>query len=297
MSRPSLAAPLASSGRPLKSRSPDRSNNSRFMPRTLPTARNPASRASWKWAWAGALVGLLIALIVFAPARWVAAAVEQASGGQVQLVDATGTVWNGHARLVLSGGAGSRDVSALPGAVHWTLRPAWGAFDLRFNADCCTPQPLAARVSPGWSGASVRVTDGESSWPASVMAGLGTPWNTIQAEGSLRLSTKSMLLAWTAGRMTVAGSAELTALGMSSRLSTLRPMGSYRLTLSGGDAVALDLATLEGSLKLSGNGRWVGSRLRFQGEASAAPENEAALANLLNIIGRRTGARSIITLG
>ena len=59
----------------------------------------------------------------------------------------------------------------------------------------------------------------------------------------------------------------------------------------------LALSTLEGSLQLSGNGKWVGSRLRFEGEARAAPEHEAALANLLNIIGRRSGARSIITLG
>ena len=41
----------------------------------------------------------------------------------------------------------------------------------------------------------------------------------------------------------------------------------------------------------------MGSRLRFTGEASAAPEREAALSNLLNIIGRRNGARSIITIG
>jgi general secretion pathway protein N len=41
----------------------------------------------------------------------------------------------------------------------------------------------------------------------------------------------------------------------------------------------------------------VGRRLRFAGEASAAPEREGALSNLLNIIGRRNGARSLISLG
>ena len=43
--------------------------------------------------------------------------------------------------------------------------------------------------------------------------------------------------------------------------------------------------------------KWVGGRLRFRGEASAAPEREAALVNLLNIIGRRSGARSLIAIG
>ena len=74
-------------------------------------------------------------------------------------------------------------------------------------------------------------------------------------------------------------------------------MGSYRITLQGGAQATLAVDTLEGSLQLSGTGQWVGSRLRFHGEASASPEREAALANLLNIIGRRSGARSIISIG
>jgi general secretion pathway protein N len=59
----------------------------------------------------------------------------------------------------------------------------------------------------------------------------------------------------------------------------------------------LRLETLEGSLQLSGSGQWVGERLHFRGEATAAPDREAALANLLNIIGRRSGARSLISIG
>jgi general secretion pathway protein N len=41
----------------------------------------------------------------------------------------------------------------------------------------------------------------------------------------------------------------------------------------------------------------VGQRLRFSGEASAAPERAAALDNLLNILGRRDGARALLSLG
>jgi general secretion pathway protein N len=37
--------------------------------------------------------------------------------------------------------------------------------------------------------------------------------------------------------------------------------------------------------------------VRFRGDAHAAPGAEAALANLLNIIGRRDGARSVISIG
>jgi general secretion pathway protein N len=95
------------------------------------------------------------------------------------------------------------------------------------------------------------------------------------------------------------GSAHLDAQDIASRLSTLRPMGSYRLSWQANAALSdnmsgptIALSTLQGALRLSGKGEWIGSRLRFVGEASAAPEREAALANLLNIIGRRSGART-----
>jgi general secretion pathway protein N len=260
-------------------------------------ARHAAPSAPWGWATVGALLGLFFTLIWFAPAAWLSSGVARATAGQVQLIDARGTVWTGSARLVLAGGVGSRDQAALPGRVDWRLRPAWGGARVEVRADCCTAEPLQARISPSLRGVSVQVSDATSQWPAALLAGLGTPWNTVQAEGSLQLLTEGVTLAWFEGRMILGGRTELQALGMSSRLSTLKPMGSYRMTLTGGPTPVLELSTIEGSMQLSGTGRWVGPRLRFEGVASAAPEHEAALANLLNIIGRRNGARSIITLG
>ena len=260
-------------------------------------ARHPGQAAPWRWAALGAAIGLIFALLFYAPASWLATGLSAATSGQLQLVEARGTVWTGSARLLLSGGSGSRDSAALPGSIEWTLRPGWLAMRIQLTASCCTTAPLQARVAWRQGGASLQIADGSSQWPAQVLAGLGTPWNTVQAEGDLQLVTRQLAFEWNEGRLTVAGGAELTALAMSSRLSTLKPMGSYKMVLTGGSAPTLALSTLEGSLQLSGSGRWVGPRLRFEGVASAAPENEAALANLLNIIGRRNGARSIITLG
>src|SRR3954470_16705865 len=79
----------------------------------------------WRWAVGGGLLGLLVALVVFAPARWLAAAVEHASDAHVRLADPRGTVWSGSAQLVLSGGVGSRDQTALPDRLDWRLRPAF----------------------------------------------------------------------------------------------------------------------------------------------------------------------------
>lgn len=255
-------------------------------------------RSAWGWALAGVLAGATPAAAVFAPAHWLARVVERATQGQLQLLQPRGTVWTGSAQLVLTGGSASLDRAALPGRVDWRIRPRWNGARAEVNAPCCTPAPLRVLARLGTGGTHVEVGDGQSQWPAAVLSGLGTPWNTLQPQGRLALQTRGLAAQWSAGRMVLAGQVQLDALGMSSRLSTLRPMGSYRLVVQGGNVPTLALSTLDGHLRLSGSGQWVGRRLRFAGEASAAvPEREAQLANLLNIIGRRSGARSIITLG
>ena len=267
-------------------------------PRPQRTADSDRSaRTPWGWALTGALLGGLITLTLFAPAQWLADGVAQASGGQVQLAQARGTLWNGSAQLLLTGGAASQDRAALPGRIDWQLRPTWSGVRAQLNAACCTASALQLQARLRWDGAQLTLADSQSQWPAAVLAGLGTPWNTLQPQGQLTLRTTHLQADWAAGRMVLSGQAQLDALAMSSRLSTLAPMGSYRFELEGGAVPTLTLKTLEGSLQLSGSGQWVGQRLRFAGEASAAPEREAALANLLNIIGRRSGARSLITLG
>ena len=260
------------------------------------------TRSGWSasnggWAVFGALVGLVSASLVFAPARWLAALVHQASAGHVTLADARGTVWAGSARLVLSGGADSQGATALPGRVDWRLRPALNRVHADVTASCCMAQALQVLAAPRWGGARLSVADHQSQWPAGLLAGLGTPWNTVQAQGQLALSTQGLSLEWLEGRSAMAGRLQVDALDMASRLSTLKPMGSYRLTLTGGALNTLQLDTLAGSLQLTGSGQWVGGRLRFDGAASAAPDRLEALSNLLNIIGRRDGARSVIKVG
>ncbi|OIP16632.1 MAG: general secretion pathway protein GspN [Comamonadaceae bacterium CG2_30_59_20] len=251
----------------------------------------------WRWALSGALLGLLLSTLVFAPARWLSALVQRASAGQVLLQQASGTVWTGSARVTLTGGVGSQDSATLPGRLGWHLAPALTSARLTLNADCCLQQAWAMHLQPRWNGLRLTLSDAQSQWPASLLAGLGTPWNTVQPQGELNLSTQGLTLDWAAGRLQLSGAAQLDAMNLSSHLSTLRPMGSYRFSLTGGTPVMLALTTLQGSLQVSGSGQWVGGQLRFNGEASAVAEHQAALSNLLNLIGRRNGARSIIKVG
>lgn len=255
--------------------------------------RAPATAA----ALLGAVLGFLLALVLFAPARWLAQGAASASNAHLLLTDARGTVWNGSAQLVLAGGSGSTDAAALPDRIEWRLRPALTGLQLQLHAACCTPQPLMLHADIRFDGIHIRVDNGQSSWPAALLSGLGTPFNTLQPEGTLALSTSGLMLHMAAGRLSVAGRADFDLRDMASSLSPLRPLGSYRLTVQGGAVPGLDLSTLDGPLRLSGTGQWVGNRLRFTGEAHALPEREAALSVLLNLLGRRVGAASVITLG
>ncbi len=270
-------------------------------------------RTSTRWAWTGAGLGLALAFITQAPAHWLTHAIEQASGERVLLPDAQGTVWNGSAQWVLNEGplniatstnlARPASTTALPTRVTWQLGPRMDFSNLRLAMSakvasaCCTPLPVRVDVSPLWRGVRVQVSDHTSNWPASWLVGLGAPWNTVQPEGQMQLQTTQLQWTQQAGQERLQGQAELQMQQLSTRLSTLRPLGSYRVRVQGGDTIALTLDTLEGSLRLQGNGQLQNGHVRFNGEASAAPDAEAALSNLLNILGQRQGAKSILKLG
>jgi general secretion pathway protein N len=270
--------------------------------------RLPFSQRGWSWAVVGAVLGALMAMLIHLPAQWLAQALFNASLGQVQLQEVKGSVWQGSGKLVLTGGAGSRDALALPGRINWQTGMSLNAsnhpqFNVILNAACCMTQ--AARLSlqaterlQVWQ---LIVDDHQSQWPAHLLSGLGAPWNTLQPEGTLKLQTKQLKVNFQSQPSWLQGGFTLTAENMSSKLSTLKPMGTYQINLEVASAAnplpSLSLTTQSGSLLLSGQGQWQGSRLQFRGEASAVPEHAAALSNLLNIIGRRQGARSLLSLG
>jgi general secretion pathway protein N len=260
--------------------------------------------AATRWALAGIVFGVLAALIVFAPAAWLASAVASATGERVLLADARGTVWSGSAVAVLTGGPGSRDASSLPGRVEWTVGLKGLGLALNARHACCLNGTVTLQVRPGFGTLGVTLVPPPGwvgQWPSAFLGGLGTPWNTLQLGGVVRLVSPALKLESAQGRWVVEGRADMELVSVSSRLTTLETLGSYKLTLTGDAATPgtsqLSLSTQDGALQLSGQGTWGPGGVRFRGEASAAAANETALSNLLNIIGRRDGAKSVITIG
>jgi general secretion pathway protein N len=297
-----------------------------------------ASEASTRrWAVAGVTLGILAAVVVWAPAQWLASLVQHVTHDRIQLADARGTIWNGNAVAVLTGGAGSRDARSLPGRLQWQMRPHWTSGVITLTQGCCLRQgvdlvlrpglnrlridiqprsapPLGVQPPPAPGQAATPMADtghplpggpgGDApwaQWPADWISGLGTPWNTMELGGALRLSSQGLALQWVQGRFSIEGRAELGIQDLRSRLSTLPRLGSYRLAISGDPAQAgtaqILLDTVDGALLLNAQGSWSAGGLRLRGDASARDADQGALANLLNILGRRDGNRSILSIG
>jgi general secretion pathway protein N len=240
---------------------------------------------------------VVLTLLVFFPATWVGSLVEQRTGGRLTLGDAQGTLWRGSAFV---GGAASGDspvTPLLPGRFSWKISPLAlvGMVDLQLENSEALAQPVSFKG--GWS--HWILSPSALLLPAEGLSGLGAPLNTIAPSGSMRLSWTGLELSLLDRQVSINGRTTLEMTDMASRLSSIRPLGSYALALDwAGQQAQLTLSSVKGPLLLSGKGSLNNGRLRFSGQAEAAQGQEDALANLLNLLGQRKpgSERNIIAL-
>ncbi len=246
-----------------------------------------------------AAASVLATALIVAPAQWLASAVAAATGERIVLADAAGSLWNGRASVVLSPGAGSSASVGLPEPLTWSLSP-WrllaGTVDLTLVHPSALAQPLHLRADLSrrveLSGTTLRL-------PASVLAGLGAPFNTIRPGGLISVSWQR--LEFHDGRMQgdLVGEWQFA----SSALSQVAPFGHYRISATGGyPGTRLLLTTVAGPLEMTGDGT-IDDRgsLRFSGRARPLAgvdgSTRAQLAGLITLLGRRDGDSAILSLG
>ncbi len=238
--------------------------------------------------------------LVFGPAQWVASAVSRATGERIVLAEATGSIWRGQATVVLSPG---QDASiarvSLPESLSWRLSP-WrlltGTVDLTLSHPSALLQPMQMRANVA---GRVELGATRVRLPASLLVGLGAPFNTIRPGGLLSLNWQRLELE--RGRMQgdLVGEWQFAT----SALTPVAPFGHYRLMVEGGfPNTRLKLLTLSGPLELTGDGTISeGGRLRFSGRARAASSADAAtktqLSGLVSLLGRRDGDSAILSFG
>jgi general secretion pathway protein N len=250
---------------------------------------------------AAAVVVLAVTALVIAPAQWASAALRNASNGRVDLAEASGTLWNGSALLVLAPSSdGTVTRATLPERLSWQLSP-WsllvGQLDLTLTHPSALAQPLLIRA-PLFGGTT---TLGATTLrlPASLLVGVGAPWNTIRPGGILVVTWDRLQI----GRGRLQGNIGGEWQYASSALTPVSPMGHYRLQTNGvWPGTQLELLTISGPLELKGNGTIPeGGRLRFQGRAQALagtdPGVRAQLTGLISLLGRRDGEGALLNFG
>ncbi len=239
-------------------------------------------------SWTAVAVLLLFTVvgtaIVRAPAAWLGDWLQE--HGKLRLLDARGTLWRGSALLGISDG---RETTLIPGRVEWTV-------------DSLRPTSIAARVSHPWltmplavsvDASGMRITKGNARLPAGVLAGAGAPFNTLRPGGVLELAWSDSEIRGTSLR----GELQVDWRDAQSALSTVVPLGTYRLTVRGSGGVsAVDLRTLAGPLQMQGKGTVEGSRIRFNGIATAEPSMLGALNGLLGLLGMRSGDKVLLAI-
>ena len=234
---------------------------------------------------------------------------------------------------------------------HWQMGWFWGSsqkgsgttldylnsvslISLSIENNCCLQSALVLHYRPSWSdisslGFSFQIEDSNINLPAQWLTALGAPWNTVDPKGLMYLQTQNARFTsypFSEKGKVFHGVAELTIKDLSSQLSTLAPLGTYRVTISDQNlstpihlslssppsqpsatptqsntlispSLHLSLQTLEGRLELSGEGEWKNKHLYFNGLAKAQAGFEAALANLLGVLGPRHDNTATLQIG
>ncbi len=246
---------------------------------------------------AASAASVALTVLAFLPATWLAAMVETRTGGRLTLGDAQGTLWRGSAFVGGAPGEGGAVTPLLPGRFAWNVSPMvlLGQVDVTLE----NSEALSTPVNITGSLSAWQVSPAQLLLPAERLAGLGAPLNTLAPSGEVRLAWSALQLARAGQGVDVMGRTVLQMTDMGSRMSPVKPLGSYEMTMDWrGQTAQLGLKTVRGALLLSGTGSLDKGRLQFSGQAQAADGYEDTLGNLLNLLGQRrmVGGKKIIAL-
>jgi general secretion pathway protein N len=248
------------------------------------------------WLLAG-IASIALTMMMFLPATWMAALVERQTAGRLTLGDAHGTLWRGSA--FIGGAASGSDplTPLLPGRFSWHLSPMVLLGSV--NAELENAESLSQPISVSGSWHQWQVSPGAILLPAERLAALGAPLNTVQPSGQMRLSWQLLQLTQQDGTIGVTGTMNLAMNNIGSRMSPVKPLGSYNLTLDWhGERADVTLKTVKGPMLLNGSGMFDNGHLQFSGRAEAEAGQDERLANFLNLLGqrRREGDKDVIAL-
>lgn len=231
------------------------------------------------------LLTYIVFLVVLLPAGWLGWGVARLSDSRVFIDNGRGTIWHGSGHLFVRDTKGTvQDF----GRAEWDI-DTLQLLLLRGQVRLRTSGPQSdifatLRLTP-WG---LSLNDTRLSTSAALASTLYAAAGIFAPQGLLRVRTDRLAF----GRDGLKGKAEIYWDKAGSALSSVQPLGNYRLDLSAnGKDAKLQLATVDGALDLSGQGRWqvIGNgQLQLTGIAQAKQQS-AELQPLLQLMGRDVG--------
>jgi general secretion pathway protein N len=206
----------------------------------------------------------LVAIVATLPASWISRALERASQDRLLVRAPTGTLWAGSARVY------ARERSGPPlelGELRW--KTAWnGLLAAKLASDVAFANAeRTVRVELSFAGLSVQGLD--LALPSRVLATFVPGLETFGPGGELHVRSESLRV----DNDSILGVAELEWRQVRLSRAPGLDLGSHVAKLRGaGSRVDIELATLDGPLRLSGKGSWnrdAGLNMTASGEHAA----------------------------
>jgi general secretion pathway protein N len=248
--------------------------------------------------WGGAaILSVIVTILVFLPASWLALLLEKQTSGRLSLGDVQGSFWQGSAFVGVASGINGPVTPLFPGRFSWSISPMILLGQLEIGLE--NPAALSQAVKLSGNLGQWHVAAASLSLPSERLEGLGAPLNTIGPSGQVRLSWHDLEFTRYETKLDISGRMQLELDDMASRLSSIKPLGSYRMVFDWHGQIAdVVLSSLRGPMLLSGKGSLNAGRFQFSGKAQAEVGQEEKLANLLNLLGqrRKDGDKDVIAL-
>jgi general secretion pathway protein N len=230
------------------------------------------------------LVFYLLFLIIELPASWVAWGLNRYTQGTVRLDPISGNLWGGNGRLVIY------YPSTTPhdfGQTKWHINPLWlltGRVKLSLQAN---HQDRHIKTTVELANEYFMLHDTEAELTAPFIAQIYTPLALINPQGKVRLIASELIMT----PENFDGAAVLEWLNAGSSISSVQPLGDYRLDITGADKNAnLKLTTLRGDLEFTGEGLWQLRSGQLNIRGLALPRARVGeLESLLRMIGKDEG--------
>jgi general secretion pathway protein N len=226
------------------------------------------------------VLAFLAALFITAPASLLDDLVRHYSQDRLVMANAGGTLWHGTAIPALR----TRDGQLLATQpVHWDidLLPLLrGKIKARLQWENL---PAATATDVLVSGGKVEMDHALIPLPARLLNEASPILKPAEFHGQLLIQGGHLVFS----RQGMEGTAVVDWQQAGSALSSIDPLGEYRLTLNGaGNVVSIALSTTSGILVLEGQGRWsAAGGLEFHCRAHASPGNQERLNELLHHLG------------